>query len=339
MRKNIVHIITILFIFAAFPVNLQTGLSQNQQKEAEKKEQNPSQKTKIEGMSGIVRTHVSYNIEDFFTKEPIKIIEFQIQHLEISATNTVPIGEITKIKTGSGSLVAYHISTNSFLKNGIDVKLTPFIVEDRGIEININISNKGKTLKEETVFTRNFESVVVELLEKEGEYKKLANKITPLIHVIEPPIMFPRHIDKIEMDNHILLVKTQEKTNTIHSNRSLSAETSDGQIFMWFFLKGLGAYVLSFEPFEGAHPIGVVSDNIIRIKHNEIYLEWISRKPILPEGKWFVWVRNDPQYVPDYVEDESQDSQLRKEMYDYLVSSNYTSGIATDDFILRWFFE
>ena len=319
MRKKTVHIITILFLFSMFSVEAQKCFSQKQQK-LEKVELNSSDKTKQDEIEGIVLSGVSTNIEEFFITEPIKIIEFQVQQLEISPTNTVPIGEIIKIKTKSGFFIAYRISTNSFLEKSIDVKLTPFIVEEKGIEIKINVSHEGKTLKEETVFTRNFESLVVELMEKKDEYKKLANKITPVIHVIEPPIMFPRHIDRIEMKNYILFVETQGKTNTIFSNRSLSAETSDGQIFMHFFQRGMGVFVVSFDPFKGAQPNGVASDNIIRIKHDNIYLEWISRKPILPEGKWLVWVRNNSQYDPGD-------------------NANFFSGIATSDIVLNRFFK
>lgn len=340
MRKKTVHIITILFLFTMFSVNSQKCLCQDRQKDTLKKEQEISDKTKKKEITEIVLSGVSKNTEEFFITEPIKIIELQVQYLEISPTNTVPIGEIIKIKTESGFFVAYQISTNSFPEKSIDIKLTPFIVEEKGIEIKINVSHEGKTLKEETVFTRNFESLVVELMEKKDEYKKLANKITPVIHVIEPPIMFPRHIESVEMKNFILFVEIQEKTNTIFANQSLRAGTSDGQIFMWFFLKGLGVYVLSFEPFKGAQPIGAASDNIIRIKHDEIYLEWISRKPILPEGKWLVWVRSNSRFDPDNVIADTLVAKLRKGIKDSLKrSSNFFSGIATDDIVLKRFFK
>ncbi|MFC2167332.1 hypothetical protein ACFLQZ_05145, partial [Acidobacteriota bacterium] len=314
-----VHIITILFLSTMFSVDAQKCFSQKQQP-SEKVERNSSDKTKQDEIEGIVLSGVSTNIEEFFITEPIKILEFQIQNLEISATNTIPIGETIKIKTKSGFFIGYQISTNSFFEKSIDVKLTPFIVEDKGIEIKINVSHEGKTLKEETVFTRNFESLVVELMEKDDEYKKLANKITPVIHVIKPPVMFPWHIERVEMKNYILFVETQGKTNTTFSNRSLSAETSDGQIFMHFFQRGMGVFVVSFAPFEGAQPNGVVSDNIIRIKQDNIYLEWISRKPILPEGKWLVWVRSNSQYDPGG-------------------NTKFSSGIATSDIVLRRFFK
>lgn len=323
MRKNITFAYTILFTFTFFFLNPPKCISLIQQKEE---------------VAGKVLSGISTNIEEFFITEPIKIIEFQIQQLEISATNTIPIGETIKIKTKSGFFIAYQISTDSFIEKSVDIKLTPKIVEDKGIEIKIKVSHKGKVLREETVFTRNFESIFVELMEKDDEYKKLANKITPLIHVIEPPIKFPRHINRIEMANHILYVKILEKTNIISSNRSLSAETSDGQIFMYFFQRGLGVYLLSFAPFKGAQPIGVVSDNIIRIKHNDIYLEWISRKPILPEGKWLVWVRINPQYDPYDDKNETLEDKLRRGIETYL-RFPYLSGIATDDIFLKRFFK
>ncbi len=144
----------------------------------------------------------------------------------------------------------------------------------------------------------------------------------------------------MEMKKHILFVKIKEKTNTHFYNQSLKAGTSDGQIFMYFFQEGIGVYVLSFEPFKGAQSIGVASDNIIRIKHNDIYLEWISRKTILPEGKWLVWVRNNPNFDPNIKakEDTLQD-KLKKAIRSSIEGMNFFSGISTGDIVLKRFFK
>jgi hypothetical protein len=47
--------------------------------------------------------------------------------------------------------------------------LTPLIIENKGIELKINIFHGGTVIKEEKVFTKNLEPIIVELLENKEE--------------------------------------------------------------------------------------------------------------------------------------------------------------------------
>ncbi len=278
------------------------------------------------GVQGGVIGGVLKSVEEDFIKEPKKIIELWIEHIEIRPTETIFLKGKSRLKTESGIAVTYEVSSSLFPFKGIEVELLPVIIEEegvkvqmklskerkikrtideqKGIDLKIKLSQEGKIIKEETVFTRNLEPVIVEIFEKKDEYLKLAEKITPLVQVINPPVTYGEPIRKIEMINHLLLMNGELVMGGKGNYLSGEASSEDRFLILYYYLKDKGIYVLSFKPFEGAEPLGVVRDNVIKIKHNDDYFEWISMKPILPEGKWQVWIRNNPDYDPEKAANE-----------------------------------
>lgn len=278
------------------------------------------------GVQGGVIGGCSRIIDEDFIKEPIKIIALKVEHLEIRPTETVPLKGGIEIKTESGLEVKYVYGAISFPT--VELEITPVIIEKKGIEIKIKVSQEGIVIKEETVFTRNYEPFIIELMEKKEKNIKLANKITPLIYTIEPAKMYPEPIKEIKMVNNIIFMNNE----LISRGGNLQARSKESKsIFLYFFIKEKGIFLLTFKPFKGAQPIGVVRDNIIKIKHNKDYFEWISMKPVLPEGKWLVWVRNNPEYDPAKDESTLGKAFSRKE-------GKFFSGIGTgEDFWKRFF--
>jgi hypothetical protein len=229
------------------------------------------------------------------------------------------------------------------------VEVTPVIIEDKGIEMKIKLFYDGKAVKEQTVFTRNLESVVVELYEKKDEYIKIADKITPLVQVIKPVKMYPFPVEEIKISGAILLLKNKKGHTGVQVGgvSSLSAK-GDGKvpIFLYFFLKGKGVYVMSFKPFKGAKPLGIVKGNIIRIKHRDDYFEYITRENIFPHGKWLVWIRHNPHYnflsfmtKESRKEDENLSEKKRKERIQFYNKANLIMGISAGNKLLDKIFK
>ena len=248
---------------------------------------------------GVVGGIMTAAIDEDFLREPRKIITFTVEHLLIKPTETISLPQETNLKTESGIAVNYSYTWRSAAKDEVGLEITPTIVEDKGIELKIAIQRNRQTVKEEKIIARNFEPVVVELLEDKNTHFKLADKVTPLIQTVYPPQKYPKALEKLEMVNEVLIMND---TLLINHSRGGASRTGGGAendpCYLYFWVKGKGVYILSFWPFEGAEPIGVVTENSIRIRHGKDFFAWLSMKPILPEGKWRVWVRNNPDYDP-----------------------------------------
>jgi len=349
MRKKIISLITTLFVLTLLFGNTQNSFCQEKQKEKKKKEQKTGKKSKKKGVKGGVIGGVEGGViggvkggvqggvaggviggvmggvtggvfkrfdEDFILK-PKKIIELNIEHLEIRPTETIPLRGVVRLKTESGKFVKYEISSPSLSLENIQLELKPVIVEPKGIEMMIQISHGAKVLQKKSILTKNLESVIVELMRNKDASIKLVDKITPIIQVVMPPLAYPQPINEIKIVRHIFFMNDEFISRGGIS--SARAESEDSQIFLHFWIKGKGLYLLSFQPFEKAEPLGVVRNNIIRIKHEEDYFEWISMEPILPVGAWRVperkfrvWVRHNPDYDPLSIFPEKDREKIQK---------------------------
>lgn len=236
-------------------------------------------------------------VDEDLIKEPVKIIEFYIDHLLIKPTETIFSQESTKIKTRDGQPTSYSYVIGSAQKASIQIKLTPFIEEQVGIKIKIEVMLEDKILKEEIISTKNLEPVIVELLEHKEKDEKYADRITPLIRTIEPPKEYPDVIEELKFEDNMFLLN-QEVISRNSGTLTVPGGTIDKPIFIGIFVRGKGMFVMSLNPFEGAEPIGVAKENIMKFKYNDDLIEFISIKPFIKKGKWTVWVRMNPSYDP-----------------------------------------
>ncbi len=260
----------------------------------------------IGGVEGEIQGGIQYGIqhgvfesdEDDFIKEPKKIIEFYIDHLLIKVTETIPLETSTKIKTDNSKTVGYSYLIGSDGKTEIKLELTPLIIENKGIEIKIKVFHGGKVIKEEKLFTKNLEPIVVELLENKDKQEKFADKIVPLIRTINPAVRYPYVIKELKFLNYMLFMNRELVRRTTRMDLTVPSGSKDNPIFVGFFIEDKGMHVMSLSPFEGAEPIGVARDNVMKFKHKGDLFEFVSLRPIMPEGKWLVWVRINPYYNP-----------------------------------------
>ncbi len=83
---------------------------------------------------------------------------------------------------------------------------------------------------------------------------------------------------------------------------SFELESGDGcsGAIIWFYLPGYGRFLFSItdQPGYGFERIGVIRDNRISFAYMGMDFAWISKQPILARGAWNLWVRADPDYVP-----------------------------------------
>ncbi len=341
MRKKVIGFITILFLCTYFLGIAQNSLCQEKQEVKKKKEQAKEKESKTEGivrditggvLGGVAGGVLLKPIDTDFLVEPKKIIELKIEHLEIRPSATIPLKGVIKLKTESGSSVKYEISSPSLSLKNLELQLQPVILDPKGIMMNIQVSQAAKILHQQSVLTGNLQPVIVELLKNKDKSIKLADKITPVIQLIMPPMAYPHPLHEIKMVRHILFMNDEFISRS--GTATASTESDDSQIFLYFWIKDKGLFLLSFKAFDKAEPVGVVKNNIIKIKHGDDYFEWISMEPILPVGEWSatqgkfrVWVRHNPDYDPKSILSEEE--------------LNSTSGMASGSIeqILQRFFK
>ncbi|MGA2533039.1 MAG: hypothetical protein ABSG19_08380 [Candidatus Aminicenantales bacterium] len=225
--------------------------------------------------------------EDEFLVEPKTYIRLRVDILEIEPSETHTIAS-PSITTENGKPAEIIMGAQ---KESLSIRITPTIVEKKGVELKIEFQKepemKGKSSAE--AFVQNGESAVIELFENKSRNSKISLKVTPLIEVVTPTKEYPGPVRELRLDDSYL-IKNDDKL-IAHGN--LSATSDQGEISLWF-TDDHGLFVLGFKRFEGAEPVGFVQGTTIKIKFGEVIYKWASRNPILPEGKWLVWVLHNP---------------------------------------------
>jgi hypothetical protein len=248
---------------------------------------------------GVIGGITKVAFDDDFLLVPRRIVTFAIKHILVKPTETAALPGVTSLRTESGLSVSYSIRWPEPAQTIAGLEITPTIIEGKGLDLRISVLKDGQIIKEERVLANNLEPVIVELFKNEADRIKLAEEITPFIQSIEPLGNYPRALDKLEMTSDVLIMNDVMVVNHARGGMLASDGGSESSpFFLYFWIKGKGLYVLSLWPFPGAQPLGVISDSVIRIRHDRDYFAWYSLKPILPEGKWRVWVRNNPDYDP-----------------------------------------
>lgn len=250
-------------------------------------------------LDGVIRGITKIAFDDDFLLEPRKIVTFVIEHLLVKPTETIALPGKTNLRTELGAGVSYSIRWLEPAEAEAGLEITPTIIDEKGLELKISVLRYGQIIKEEKALASNLEPVIVELFQNETANIKLAEKITPFIQSVEPLQNYPKALDKLEMTGDVLIMNDVMLVN--HSRGGILASDSGSEgspLYPYFWVKGKGVYVLSLWPFPGSKPAGVISDSVIRIRLGHDYFAWFSLRPILPEGKWRVWVRNNPDYDP-----------------------------------------
>jgi hypothetical protein len=252
-----------------------------------------------QAQGGVLGGITKVAFDDDFLLAPRTVVTLKVEHLLVKPVETVTLQDVTSLRTETGLSVSYSIQWPEPAKAIVGLEITPTIIDGKGLELKISVLKDGQTLKEEKVIASNLEPVIVELFKNEADNTKFAEKITPFIQTVAPLTNYPKALDKFEIAGDVLIMNDTMVVN--HARGGMLANEGGSEaspFFFYFWIKGKGVYVLSLWPFPGAKPLGVISDSVIRIRHERDYFAWYSLKPILPEGKWRVWVRNNPDYDP-----------------------------------------
>jgi hypothetical protein len=235
-------------------------------------------------------------------KEPNRIIEFRIEHLLINPSDTRTLQGAFSQKTEDGRTLRYSYVARLAgpeKKRRIEVDITPRILASKGIELSVKILVDGETLKEDKVITSNGEPIIVELLENSEQKAKLADRIVPFILGVERIQIYPKILKELHFKDYKLLMNNEPLFQAEEMNLYVPAKSEKVPIFIAFYIPKKGIFVLSFSPFEEALPIGVAEDDSIKFIYKGDRYEFGSVLPILPMGRWCVWVRNNPAYLPE----------------------------------------
>lgn len=261
-------------------------------------DQGPGQ-SKGQTQGGVIGGITKVAFDDDFLLVPRAIVTLKVEHLLVKPVETVTLQDITSLRTESGMSVSYSILWPEPAGTIVDLEITPTIIDGKRLDLIITVLKDGRIIKKEKVLASNLEPVIVELFKNEADNIKLAEKITPFIQTIEPLQNYPKTVDRLEIAGDVLIMNDILVVNHARGGM-LASDSGSGAspFFLYFWIKGKGIYVLSLWPFPGAKPVGVISDSVIRIRHDHDYFAWYSLRPILPEGKWRVWVRNNPDYDP-----------------------------------------
>jgi hypothetical protein len=276
-----------------------------------------------QAQGGVIGGITKVALDDDFLLAPRTIVTFKVEHLLVKPAETVALLDVTSLRTESGMSVSYSIRWPEPAKAIVGLEITPTIIDGKGLNLKISVLKDGQVIKEEKVLASNLEPVIVELFKNEADHIKLAEKITPFIQTVEPLQNYPKALDRLEIAGDVLIMNDIMVVNHARGGMLACDGGSEASpFFFYFWIKGKGIYVLSLWPFPGAKPLGVISDSVIRIRHDRDYFAWYSLRPILPEGKWRVWVRNNPDYDPLQVMSRSIPEKDRQRVQSVLGKEN-----------------
>jgi hypothetical protein len=311
-------------LLLAFSFSL--GLAQDRPK-AERKSVGEETITVVKDRSGAIMQltrSIASDLDEDLSLEPKTDIRLKIEILEIKPSETkaiskpegrVPNGESFEISMGSAKTPSFYLS------------ITPSVVENKGVELKIKckIEPEMKEPLTRTILVENSQRAVIDLFENKSADSKLAVSITPLIEIKAVAREYPGTVNELQFVKSFLTINEDE----LVARGGLSVKNATEDVFPYIFVQGKGIYILSFKPFDGAEPKGIVKGDILKIKIGEDEFDWLSQGPILPmEGPWIVWVRHNPHF---------QSTGFAKEFL-YLETKNGFVGIGLDkDYWKRFF--
>ena len=224
--------------------------------------------------------------EDEFIVEAKTYIRLRVDILEIWPTKTDTISS-PSIRTENGKTAEILMGSQ---KESLEIRITPTIVENKCLKLKVEFQKKPEMSAKRSaeVSVQNGESAVLVLFENKGGKSKIGLKITPLVEVVAPTKDYPGPIRELRLQDSYLI----KNDDRLIAHGDLSAVNDQGEISLWF-TDDSGLYVLGFKRFEGAEPKGFVQGTAIKVKFGEVIYRWVCRDPILPEGKWLVWVLRD----------------------------------------------
>ena len=291
MRHEIIK--RFVWALVIIPVLSNWSFSRLQEKPREKNDAISQQIVTLKDKAGqIAIDSENKAIYDLNLLESRSYIDLNLVLMEITKTNS-EIYLNPSIRSQDG--LAANLVWGSKLKDlSFQISIIPHVIEGKGVELKVQytIGPQMKAPLEKTLLIGNSESAVIELMENKSKDSKFMLKITPMINKVGPIKAYPEDIKSLKLEDSILAMND----DLVIAKGSLRAESDKNEIFIYFFARTKGLYVISFKPFEGAEKKGVASDNVLRMKYGEDYFEWTSRDSILPKGKWPVWVRRNPQF-------------------------------------------
>jgi hypothetical protein len=294
----------IIFVWL-FAISISFGLPQEKPTTAKKATEEKTV-TIVKDQSGAITesTRSTYSdLDEDLSPEPRTDIWLKIKLLEIRPSETRAIlSPEGRVETGQ----TWSFLMGSGKTPSISLNITPNVIENKGVQLKITFKKEPEMNEpvERTILTGNLQQALIELFENKSANSKLAMAITPIIDVKLLAKEYPGVLNEIQFVKSILTMNEDK----LLARGGLSVKNAMGEIFPYIYVQGKGIYVLSFKPFEGAEPRGVVKGDKMKIKFGEDEFSWLSQQPILPsEGPWLVWVRFNPHFqsvgvVREYLE-------------------------------------
>ncbi len=268
--------------------------------QAKAKDRQPSGEESVsivrDGSGAVTRLTRFLDMDGDLSPDPKQLIHLKMDIVEIRRSETKlissPVVTVENGKTGEVIMGSQD--------RALRIEVVPTIKAGQGIELKVTYRREPemKAPKEQTLLTPNSQTVLLELLENKAENSKLAVKITPLVEAQEGAKEYPDGLNELRFVRSFLIMNNDR----LIAKGGLSVKNAEGGVVPYFFVEGKGAYILSFHPFEGAEPKGLVCGKVMRINFGEDEFEWFSEEPILPEGLWLLWVRNYPMLKPSAAE-------------------------------------
>jgi len=247
--------------------------------------------TKID--TSVTTVHQPYaggGVEDEFLVEPKTYIRLSVEILEIKPSETRPISR-PAIRTENGKTAQILMGNRT---ESLSIWITPTVAEGKGVALKIEFKKEPemKDRREVNTFVQNGESVVVEMFENKNQSSKISLKITPLVEVVPATQEYPGPVRELRLADSYL-IKNDDRV-LAHGDLAATATSEGAEITLWFQDDDGGLFLLGFKPFDGAEPLGYVRGTEIKIKFGDALYKWTNRNPLLPEGKWLVWVLHNP---------------------------------------------
>lgn len=235
-------------------------------------------------------------LDEDLLSEPVQVVDMKLSLLEISPAGTktralsserLPdggglAGEVAFRSGASGESVHLRYSFQIGVLAGGKTKLD--------LSIGAGAATGAPTQK--SLVLGDGEAALVEFMEDPSRELRYAFKVVPRARTIAPSQVYPKLLTSLKLDAGAMFFDGRFLMEVG------GLEGSGETVFLRVCVADVGTFVVSFKPFAGARACGTARGGVLRFKLGEHELKWISATPFLPEGKWRVFARFEPEAGP-----------------------------------------
>jgi hypothetical protein len=242
----------------------------------------------IQGLSGAQELPKS-KLE--INREPILTLQWKSELVEILPGGIRYLGQssgYSGMRVGAEGRGALSIEGTGRVQ--ISTKLLQLDKNGLTLDVTITESKSGKILTSRTLSLNNYQEAIIELATSESGNSRIAIRLLPTIVVKEAVLDYPVLVREFGTEEGLLILNNKEVLARPSGKSGI--DDLQGNTIQFFSIQSsrTGNILISYRPFPGASVFGYFEDRKLVFEWNGDIYEWISLKPILPEGRWAAYV-------------------------------------------------